>query len=283
MLSIRHDIDLHCHSTASDGMLSPAELIARAQEAGIRTLALTDHDTLAGSESLAQVPEGMRVIPGVELSCAWRGVNLHILAYGPSWKKGAIDSLLQCQKARRFQRAEIIARRLGKALSIENLLQKVLLVADQADVPGRPHFAKCLLDEGVVTGFDDAFNRFLGAGKTGDVRTCWPTLEELMTCLLGAEAVVSLAHPMHYKQTATRLRTLLDEFVALGGHCIEISVPGMDSGHFGWLTEAAKGRGLGQSFGSDYHGGGMPWRQLGMYPKLAEGLPALTEWLQLPA
>ncbi len=254
-------------------------LFERARRNGVTLLAVTDHDTLSGSASLPLGEPGPRLIPGVEFSCAWRGVNVHVLAYGPSWDPGRMLDLLQQQKVRRQQRAQIIAERLGRVVRVERLAEKVAHEARLAEVPGRPHFAQCLLKEGVVGSLEEAFSHYLGAGKIGDVKTCWPSLEELMALLVAARAVISLAHPMHYHLTASRLRQLLDEFGGLGGQCIEIAVPGIDSGHFGWLAAAARSRRLGQSFGSDYHGGDNPWRQPGLYPKPVDDLPSILQWL----
>lgn len=298
MLNVKHTIDLHCHTTASDGKLTPSDVIALARQEGLQILAITDHDTLAGVDSLsdgasgeinrvrtlgdAESTQALCLIQGIELSCSWRGVNIHVLAYARQWQGQGMRELSAKQKARRWQRAEIIAKRLEKVLKTEDLFERVRALAPDADVPGRPHFAACLLNEGRVDSMDDAFDRYLGAGKIGDVKMCWPTLEELVTEARSAGATLSLAHPMHYKLTATKLRELLDAFHQQGGQCIEIAVPGIDSGHYGWLVNEARKRGLGQSFGSDYHGWGNVHRNLGRYPKLAEGVPLVLDWLNLP-
>lgn len=280
MQNIRHSIDLHCHSTASDGELTPEELLARAEQCGITTLALTDHDNDAGSRRLQVLSQGLeiRIIPAVEFSCVWRHANLHVLAYGPAWQQTAVEPLIQLQKDRRLQRAHMIAQRLERVCRLApGLLDRLMIGMEVDGVPTRPHFAARLVAEGVTQTIDEAFQRFLGAGKIGDVKICWPTLEELTGALKQAGALLSLAHPMHYKMTATRLRSLLDEFSALGGDAVELAVPGMDSGHFGWLVQEARRRALAQSFGSDFHGNSMPWRQLGCFPKPAEGLASITE------
>ncbi|MBK8973056.1 MAG: PHP domain-containing protein [Hahellaceae bacterium] len=294
MLSVKHTIDLHCHTTASDGKLTPSDLIALALREGLQILAITDHDTLAGAEAVVSGSAGgysastsepfsaLTLIQGVELSCSWRGVNVHVLAYAREWGGGGMQLLIGRQRERRWQRAEIISRRLEKALGTDNLFDRVRAVAPDADVPGRPHFAACLLGEGRVESMDDAFDRYLGAGKIGDVKMCWPSLDELIGEARSAGAILSLAHPMHYKLTATKLRELLDAFHQQGGHCIEIAVPGIDSGHYGWLVNEARRRTMGQSFGSDYHGWGNIHRNLGRYPKVAEGIPSILEWLDMP-
>lgn len=276
-----HKADFHCHSNASDGELTPEALMMLARERNIETLSLTDHDTLAGAARVRKaLPEGLRLIPGVELSCQWRKVNIHVLAYDFDWEDASMKALLSAQQSRRQERAARIAEKLEKKLRIQGVLADVRQRIGDG-VPGRPHFAAVLVERGVVASEPAAFDQYLGSGKIGDVSICWPTLEELMAALQSTRSFVVIAHPVHYRMTATKLREFMDDFQGLGGEGIEIAVPGINSGHYGWLTEEARKRQLVQSFGSDYHGGRQFGRALGAYPAPVAGLPSIMERLSV--
>lgn len=281
MHSVNQSVDLHCHSTASDGELTPEQLLEKACDAGIDLLSITDHDTLQGARALLSrgFDRDITLVPGVEFSCRWRRQNLHVLAYAFAWEDEGISAFLAVQWQRRLDRARVIAERLERRLKLQDLYEKVVRRTD-GGVPGRPHFAALLREEGVVASFAEAFDRYLGAGKIGDVNICWPDMSELMDVIRQAGALASLAHPTHYRMTATRLGELMDEFASLGGVGVEIAVPGIDSGHFGWLAEAARRRSLCQSFGSDYHGSRQPWRRLGTYPQPVRDLPSITDYFK---
>lgn len=275
-------IDLHCHSTASDGALSPTELVARAAGQGVTHLALTDHDTIAGVAEARAAAEGLGVslINGVELSCIWRSHTIHIVGLDFDESSPEFQSVLARQAENRWQRARLIADKLSR-LRVDNLLDKATAAAG-GDVPGRPHFAQVLVDEGVVPKVAHAFKRHLGAGKPGDVKACWPELDTVVQWINDAGGIAVLAHPRKYKLTATRLRALTSDFMRAGGRAIEVSISGQASGDLGFVTELARREGLLASQGSDFHFPGAPWCELGRIEKMPEGLEPVWHHFREP-
>lgn len=275
-------IDLHCHSKASDGALTPAEVVARAAENGVTHLALTDHDTIAGlPEARAAAAEhGITLINGIELSCVWRSHTIHVIGLDFDETDDAFLAALARQHDNRWQRAGLIAEKLSR-LKVDGLLEKATEQAG-GNVPGRPHFAQVLVDEGVVPKIVHAFKRHLGAGKPGDVKACWPELEEVVSWIARAGGIAVLAHPRKYRLTATRLRDLTADFCRAGGRGIEVSVSGQSSGDLGFVAELARREQLLASQGSDFHFPGAPWCELGKIIKMPEGLEPVWHQFRQP-
>jgi len=275
-------IDLHCHSTASDGALSPEALVARAAERGVTHLALTDHDTIGGLEAArgAAADKGLNLINGIELSCVWRSLTIHVVGLDFDHQDEAFLALLHQQNDNRWQRARLIADKLSR-LKVDDLLGKATEQSG-GDVPGRPHFARVLVDEGVVPRMEHAFKRYLGTGKPGDVKACWPELEEVVQWIEAAGGISVLAHPRKYRMTATKLRQLTADFMAAGGRGIEVSVSGQSSGDLGFVAELARRNGLLASQGSDFHFPGAAWCELGQIMKMPEGLEPVWHHFQQP-
>ncbi|MFN2360957.1 MAG: PHP domain-containing protein [Marinobacter sp.] len=275
-------IDLHCHSTASDGALPPEELVQRAREKGVTHLALTDHDTISGlgdAESAAEAV-GIKLVAGTELSCLWRSHTIHIVGLDFDTVDPGLNAALERQNDSRWRRARTIADRLGK-LKIEDMVEKATSKAG-GDVPGRPHFARVLVDEGAVKDSAQAFKRYLGAGKAGDVKGFWPSLEEVVQWITGAGGIAVLAHPRKYKLTATRLRALTSDFRQAGGRAIEVSTSGQSSGDLGFLAELCRRENLLASQGSDFHFPGAPWCELGSIIKMPDGLEPVWHHFRQP-
>ncbi|BEH14178.1 PHP domain-containing protein [Marinobacter shengliensis] len=275
-------IDLHCHSTASDGALTPEDLVARAAEQGVSHLALTDHDTIAGlAQARARGQElGLSLISGVELSCVWRSHTIHVVGLDFDEADPAFLEALAQQNENRWQRARLIADRLAR-LKVDGLLEKATALAG-GDVPGRPHFAQVLVDAEVVPKTAHAFKRYLGSGKPGDVKACWPELSEVVQWITDAGGIAVLAHPRKYRLTATRLRELTADFRRAGGRAIEVSVSGQSSGDLGFVAELARREQLLASQGSDFHFPGAPWCELGRIMKMPEGLEPVWHHFRQP-
>lgn len=272
-------VDLHCHSTASDGALAPARVIARAFENGVRVLALTDHDTIEGlPEAHTAARElGMQLINGVELSCTWGGATIHILGYGFALDAPALNEAIERLHHGRWLRAEEISRKLelkGMPGALQGARAVQQALGDSGNAPARPHFADYLVSAGYVKDRGEAFRKWLGAGKLGDVKQHWPTLEETVATLRASGAWVSLAHPMHYDFTRSKRRRLVGDFLQAGGHAIE-AVNGMQPAEqVGTLAILAREFGMLVSAGSDFHGPGH-WSEIGIYRPLPEDLPPL--------
>ncbi|WP_298447859.1 PHP domain-containing protein [uncultured Marinobacter sp.] len=276
-------IDLHCHSTASDGALSPTDLLTRAAEKKVTHLALTDHDTISGlaEAQIAAEAAGVVLISGIELSCLWRSRTIHIVGLDFDVNSHEFNSALEQQNRNRWARAAMIAERLNK-LAIPGLLERATNEAG-GDVPGRPHFARVMVESGVVKNVAQAFKRHLGAGKVGDVKAYWPELSEVVQWINAAGGIAVLAHPRKYQLTATKLQELTADFRRAGGQAIEVSTSGQSSGDLGFLTELCMREKLLASQGSDFHFPGAPWCELGRIMKMPDGLePVWHHFKQIP-
>ncbi len=253
------NVDLHCHSTASDGALAPAVLVARAFEKGVRVLALTDHDTLEGLDEarVAAQALGMQLVNGVELSCTWGGATIHVLGYGFDVNAPALVEAIARLHDGRWLRSEEISRKLelkGMPGALEGARAIQQELGDSGNAPARPHFADYLVRAGYVKDRAEAFRKWLGAGKLGDVKQHWPTLEETVATLRAAGAWVSLAHPWHYDFTRSKRRRLIGDYIQAGGHAIEVVNGHQPAEQVGSLAILAREFGLLVSAGSDFHG-----------------------------
>lgn len=274
-------IDLHLHSTASDGALTPTQLVHRARDRGLQTIALTDHDTLDGLAEARHAANdcGLDFIDGIELSCAWNGMTLHIVGLNIDPEAPALHDLTRLQQDNRLERAKVIADRLAKQ-NFGNVWEGVCEQVGPDRVPSRPDFARYLVDNGYLPSVQQAFDKYLGAGKLGDVKQFWPSLEEVVKAIVAAGGVAVIAHPMRYKLTTAKLRRLIQEFKGYGGQAIEVAVANLDSGRIGLLAELCRQYGLYASCGSDFHMGGRSWQEVGHFPALPAGLMPVWELWQ---
>jgi len=276
---VRSVIDLHCHSLASDGVLAPEAVVDRAYERGVRLLALTDHDTLGGQLAAMERAQclGVKMVSGIELSCLWRRQSIHVLGYGFNTVEPALIEALRGQKQRRLERAGEIAQRLEKQ-GLPNLLDAAITQSD-SDVPGRPHFAQVMVDSGLVSSHAEAFKKYLGSGKAGDVKNGWPALETVVQWIVKAGGQAVIAHPRKYNMTLTRLRELIDDFKASGGEGLEVAVAGQKQGETGLLSDLCRRSDLLGSVGSDFHSPQFRWADLGSVASLPDSVkPIWHDW-----
>lgn len=259
--------DFHSHSTASDGVLSPSELVARAAEYGVDALALTDHDTLAGLEEarVAAGEHGLTLVNGIELSVLQGNREIHVLGLWVDPDASVLRERVTVQMAARRERARLIGARLDKAARIQGSYDKACELADN-DAPGRPWFARVLVAEGTVRDQRHAFNRFLKKGQSGYVTTPWVSLEQGVSDLRAAGGVPVLAHPQAYRLTRKRLRELVRDFRNAGGLALEAAMPGLSPQQAGLLEECWRHFELGVSGGSDFHSPQQKWLRLGGLP-----------------
>ncbi|MFC6669610.1 PHP domain-containing protein [Marinobacterium aestuariivivens] len=261
--------DLHCHTTASDGALAPTELVRRAAGVGVEVLAITDHDTVGGLDEAfdSAAAEGVRLLTGVELTASWGRQVVHLVGLGFDWKAAALQDYLRRLDALRFERAQRIAQKLQQR-NLPDLLPAVLERSAGGQV-GRPHFAAALVAANVCESEQQAFKRYLGPGKIGDVKMPWPTMKEALELLHQTGGVSVLAHPTKYRLTFTRLRTLLSEFADAGGVAVEVSYSGVKPEHQRELQKVARQLKLRLSAGSDFHRPEQVWVELGRFMPLA--------------
>lgn len=275
-------IDFHTHTTASDGALDPRELLARARASGVAVLAITDHDTVAGYEAAAayhrQGTCGTRLIAGVELSCQWSGTTIHILGLGIECGHPAMREALACMAGARRERGEAIAARLA-ARGFHGALQGALARAG-ASLLGRPHFAAWMVEQGHVRDENQAFDRYLGQGKTGDVKAFWPRMAEVVAWIVASGGTAVIAHPLKYRFTGMKLRRLIADFAAAGGSGIEVLSGRQARDQVEHLQRLAGEHGLEISAGSDFHRDTPHGAALGVESAHFEGLRAVWErWL----
>lgn len=262
--------DLHAHSNASDGILSPQDLVSRAKNAGVDVLALTDHDTLAGIEAARETADALGVgfVAGIELSALWAGRGIHVVGLNVDCSSGALLEVIGQQQNARLQRAHLISERLGKA-GIKGAFDGASEFAQGLNI-GRPHFAKFLVREGYVANFQAAFKTYLGAGKPGDVKQLWPSLDSLVGAIKAAGGTAVLAHPLKYDMTRSRLCTLLAEFCASGGEAVEVVSGSQTVQETKNMAIIAQQFDLYASCGSDFHTPDQPWQELGRSARLPE-------------
>ncbi len=248
-------IDFHTHTRASDGALTPCELVERALASKIDLLAITDHDTVAGYEAARayhrQHPGGMRLIPGIELSCQWSGTTIHILGLGIDCEHPVLRGALASMETARRERGVMIASRLA-ARGFEGALQGALAQAGDSQL-GRPHFAAWMVQQGHVKDHNQAFDRYLGQGKTGDVKAFWPELADVIRWITASGGVAIVAHPLKYRFTGMKLSRFLVAFKAAGGSGIEVLSGYQTADQIAQLQRLARQFELEVSAGSDFH------------------------------
>ncbi|MBV2090917.1 MAG: PHP domain-containing protein [Candidatus Thiodiazotropha sp. (ex Ctena orbiculata)] len=271
--------DLHSHSTASDGTLSPRALVQRAAEAGVEVLALTDHDTTAGIDEASEAAQscGLVLIPGVEVSVSWSRQTVHLVGLNVDPHDFQLNAGLQKLRDFREWRAEEIGRRLDKA-GIPGAYEGALALAEGCLV-SRTHFARFLVQSGIVEDERKVFKRFLVSGKPGHVPGEWASLEEAVGWIHAAGGQAVIAHPARYRMTRSKLRQLLKQFVALQGDGLEVVSGSHSRDDYVSMAKHAKDFDLMASAGSDFHCPENPWIELGRLPSLPEGCkPVWQNW-----
>jgi predicted metal-dependent phosphoesterase TrpH len=248
-------IDFHSHSHASDGALSPEDLIAQAVAAGVSQFAITDHDTVAGYKqalaAVSELSEDFTLVPGVELSCQWSGSTIHVLGLGMDVDHPVFKEGLARLSAGRKERAGIIADKLEKA-GMPGALEGALARSGVSQI-GRPHFAAWMVAAGHVSDANQAFDKYLGSGKMGDVKSCWPELAEVTAWIDRAGGTAILAHPLKYRFTRAKLKRLLADFGAAGGRGMEVYSGRQTQDQTLDLCKLANSLELIASVGSDFH------------------------------
>lgn len=268
--------DLHCHSLASDGQLSPSDLVDRAVERGVQMLALTDHDTLAGLDEAHHAAEGrLQMINGIELSSRWRKIGVHIvgLDFNP---QGLSEAVAQQHQARK-ERAEVIGKRLSRK-GMAGALAGATEIADGAEI-SRVHFAQFLVQQGHVKTETEAFKKWLGTGKIGDVKANWPEMDTVVRWIVDAGGIAVLAHPHHYNLTHTKLRELVADFQSASGKAMEIAGCGINPNQRQNLVRLCQETSLWGSRGSDFHRPNA-WTDLGKGPALPDGIEPVWQYFK---
>lgn len=263
--------DLHSHSTASDGTLTPAELVKRAAVAGVGVLALTDHDTLDGyPEARDEASKhALSLLAGVEISVTWRRMTIHVLGLNLDSANQTLLQGLQGLQKFRVWRAEEIARRLQKK-GIDGALQGARRLC-RGNIVSRTHFARFLVQSGHAASVPDVFRRFLVKGKPGYVGGQWSSMEEALGWIRDAGGIAAIAHPARYRLSRSKLGTLVKDFKALGGEGLEVVSGSHNRDETLHMAAVAHEHHLYASCGSDFHSPDQSWVELGRLRPLPEG------------
>lgn len=256
--------DLHCHSTASDGVLSPSELVERAALQGVNFLALTDHDDLRGlTEARATAREhGIELVDGVEISITWRNSTVHIVGLRVDPTDQLLAFGLQRNRAGRAQRAVLMAEELAK-FGVSGALAGAYTHASNKELIGRTHFARYLVEYGLVKDVKTVFKKYLVKGKPGYVHHEWASLADAIAWIHAAGGQAVVAHPGRYHFGRERLRDLLWEFKELGGDAIEVVTGSHTADQVPIFADLAVEFSFLASVGSDFHAPGEGGRELG--------------------
>lgn len=266
-------VDLHTHSSASDGELTPVQLVQSALDAGVELLAITDHDTLDGYYAAKHLAsENFAILPGIELSTQQLGVSVHIVGLNVDPNDTQFKSYVAQQQQARQRRALIIAERLEK-MGLSGVTDFVKGLGDA--LVTRPDIARYLVETSQVKSVKKAFDAYLGGGKRGDVKQAWPSIESAVKSIVDAGGTAVFAHPEAYSITRTKLRGLIDVFVNAGGEAIEL--PHEQNDFTQYIIMLAKQYQLKISTGSDFHSNKQGWRKLGKVPSVPKHLSPVWE------
>ena len=273
--------DLHCHSTVSDGLLVPAGLVRRAKDNGVELLALTDHDELGGlAEARATAGEiGLRFVDGVEISISWGDdQTVHILGLGVDPGNAELQQGLHQVRSGRDARAGRMAAELDK-VGIHGAYEGALRHVGNPALVSRSHFARYIVEQGHARDVKSVFDHWLAKGKPGYVEHSWATLEDALHWIVGAGGTAVIAHPGRYRLTKAERKDLFGTFKDLGGRGIEVLSGSQKDDETLEFSRIAREFGFLASRGSDFHGPGESWIDLGKMPDLPEDLTPV--WSQL--
>ncbi|NOH23930.1 RNase RNM [Vibrio europaeus] len=273
-------IDLHSHTTASDGRLPPHELIDRALGFQLDVLAITDHDTVDALVTAHQYVQdnnlSLKIINGIEISTVWQNKDIHIVGLNIDPESQVLNELIVKQKNHRVARAEMIAHRLEKATQ-EGVLEEVKAIAGDAPIT-RAHFAKWLVDNGYAKTMQQVFKKYLTRNNPGYVPPNWCTMKDAVEAIHAAGGQAVLAHPGRYDLTAKWIKRLISAFVEAGGDAMEVAQPQQGQQERRNLADYAIQYNLLASQGSDFHYPS-PWMELGRNLWLPSGVePVWKDW-----
>lgn len=266
-------VDLHCHSTISDGLLSPEEVVRRAASNGVELLALTDHDDLSGlaRARLAAADLGVRFVDGVEVSVTWHDTAIHIVGLGIEPGNVELMAGLAGLRVGREARAQKMAQAL-EAIGIRGALEGARRHARNSSIIGRTHFARFLVEQGVARDVRNVFEHYLVRGKPGYVAHQWATLEQAVTWIRAAGGIAVVAHPGRYRLSTNERRRFFEEFKDCGGQGIEVMSGAHGPDQQRDFASVARRFGFTASRASDFHGPEESPVDLGGTPPLPDDL-----------
>jgi predicted metal-dependent phosphoesterase TrpH len=274
------NVDLHCHSTISDGVLTPSALAKRAKANGVDMWALTDHDEVGGiAEARAAASEiGLRFVPGVEISVTWANTTVHIVGLNIDETDAALIQGLANTRNGRQARAQEIGNQLAVA-GITGAYEGALRFAGNPDLLSRTHFARYIIQQGFCSSVNEVFKKYLTEGKPGYVPHRWATLEQAVTWIRGAGGVAVVAHPGRYKFTPLVFDEFIQEFKRVGGSGLEVVTGSHTVDQYDEYAQVATRYGMLASRGSDFHSPEESHADIGSLPSLHASLtPVWQSW-----
>lgn len=265
--------DFHCHSTASDGVLSPGELVRRAAANGVTRLALTDHDDIGGlaAARAAALEAGIDLVNGVEISIEWEGTAIHVLGLGIDPASPVLLDGLASVRGGRVERARRMSLELEK-VGIDGVFEGAQAFAENPNLISRAHFARYMASVGICSDTHKVFESYLVPGKPGYVDHRWASVVDAVRWVTAAGGVAVLAHPARYKIGSGAMRRLLRDFRDAGGRGIEVATATHtpeQTAHFARLALEFELMG---SRGSDFHGPKESYTDLGQVGPLPTGV-----------
>lgn len=272
-------IDLHCHSTISDGLYSPEELVAYAHKQGVKVLGLTDHDDVGGLPAARRAAEtlGMQFIDGVEISVTWKKHTLHIVGLKVNPAYAPLKTALDAVRDSRLERAKLIGKGLEEA-GIEGAFEGAQRIAGSSIIT-RSHFARYLVEAGHAKGVKAVFKKYLVKGKPGFVEQQWMSLEECVKLIKDSGGTAVIAHPGRYKLGMVNMHLLMHEFRSFGGEAIEVVTGSHTPPQYDQFAKIAHRFSLKSSLGSDFHGPGVSYMEMGCIRDLPETcVPVWQDW-----
>ncbi|HNV88629.1 MAG TPA: 3',5'-nucleoside bisphosphate phosphatase [Methylotenera sp.] len=272
-------IDLHCHSTISDGLLSPEDLVAHAAKSGVKVLALTDHDDVSGLKAAREAAprHGIQFVNGVEISVTWKRRTLHIVGLKIDSENIALRNALDRVRIGRDERAQEMAAGLAK-VGIAGAYEGAKAIANQS-ILTRSHFAQFLVQNGHVKDVKSVFKKYLVKGKPGFVDHQWMSLEEAVGLIRASGGSAVVAHPGRYDLGTINMLLLMHEFRSYGGAAIEVVTGSHTPPQYQQFAKMAHRFSLKSSIGSDYHGPGLSYMAMGCVPELPVScVPVWDDW-----
>jgi 3',5'-nucleoside bisphosphate phosphatase len=272
--------DLHCHSTVSDGTLTPEALAARAKANGVELWALTDHDEISGQQRAAAAAAaiGLPYLTGVEISVTFIHQTVHIVGLGFDPDNAALKQGLAQTRGGRGQRAMEMAESLAK-VGIHGTYEGALKYAGNHALISRTHFARFMVETGVCRETSEVFRKYLTEGRPGYVEHRWASLKDAVTWITDAGGVAVIAHPARYKFSANEEYALFSEFKTHGGQGVEVVTGSHTPAEYLSYADTAREFGLAASRGSDFHSPDESHTELGTLPALPGQLTAVWEVL----
>lgn len=274
------NVDLHCHSNVSDGVLTPEAVARYAHQAGVNVWSLTDHDEVGGTaRARAMATElGMRFVPGVEISVTWAGQTIHIVGLQIDTAHPTLVQGLTATRSGRDARGREIAAQLAQA-GIPGAFEGALRYVDNPDLISRTHFARFLVETGVCASIPEVFRKYLTEGKPGYVPHRWASLPEAVGWIKAAGGIAVVAHPGRYKLSQTAHGALFDEFKQLGGAAIEVVTGSHTPDQYQLYADEARRYGFLASRGTDFHAPGESRVDFSLLPPLPTGVtPVWHDW-----